>query len=575
MSAEPIWDYDVIAESFGGELSPLTYTFTREFFSAAATHTARIAGIHRSVWERSDIADTTVGYSHRHLFLNRRASYQLAALIPGYRAFPRLVCKLMFVPADQAEPAPSRSRVVDAARFGVFVVGLIGRAATVPSSPSRFNPRIDTALLAAAADAVDRSGTSQADAAELARLVDRLHQLMKVTDLWSLAIVNDFACQWSQIALARLLNRRRLQLESINGLAGALTTDQQRRQGSSTDLLNIAELICGEPALARSVVQAEAGAALSVLARSQSPGAQVAQDRLDQWLAAWGDSALSELKLEAPSFSRRPELFGALIKSAVVGELQRRSPSHEAIVGVPDATVSAAAAIAEAARRLRWRPARALQLRLVARSARLRLRDRERIRGGRARVYAQARVLCWAIGDQLVATGLIDEAADVFELELVEVFQLPDGRLSRQDIAALVTERRPDDVVSGTMAEKPRADVRDAAQSAERALEVRGQGCSAGTVTGRVRIVTRPEQVLELGEDAIIVCSNTDPGWTPVFASCTAILTERGNLLGHTAVVAREFAIPAVIGIRGLLDWARDGELVRVDGAAGIVTRIG
>ena len=106
-----------------------------------------------------------------------------------------------------------------------------------------------------------------------------------------------------------------------------------------------------------------------------------------------------------------------------------------------------------------------------------------------------------------------------------------------------------------------------------RAASLRGQGCGAGIVTGRVHVVSQPQQVLaRVGE--IIACSTTDPSWTPVFPACAGILTERGSVLGHAAVVAREFGIPAIVAIPGLLEWIRDGDIVQIDGATGIVTLV-
>ena len=69
----------------------------------------------------------------------------------------------------------------------------------------------------------------------------------------------------------------------------------------------------------------------------------------------------------------------------------------------------------------------------------------------------------------------------------------------------------------------------------------------------------------------ILVAKRTDPGWIPIFPSISGLLVERGSLLSHSAIVAREMGIPAVVGIKGLLNTLTDGMIVRMDGKSGTV----
>jgi pyruvate,water dikinase len=66
----------------------------------------------------------------------------------------------------------------------------------------------------------------------------------------------------------------------------------------------------------------------------------------------------------------------------------------------------------------------------------------------------------------------------------------------------------------------------------------------------------------------------TDPGWAPLFPTAGGILVERGSTLSHSAVVARELGIPAIVGIPGLTKKLKNGEMVRMDGARGIIERL-
>jgi pyruvate,water dikinase len=72
----------------------------------------------------------------------------------------------------------------------------------------------------------------------------------------------------------------------------------------------------------------------------------------------------------------------------------------------------------------------------------------------------------------------------------------------------------------------------------------------------------------------VLVANRTDPGWVPLFPCASAVVVERGSVLSHSAIVAREFGIPCVVGVRDALARLREGQLVEVDGGAGTVTAV-
>ncbi len=103
--------------------------------------------------------------------------------------------------------------------------------------------------------------------------------------------------------------------------------------------------------------------------------------------------------------------------------------------------------------------------------------------------------------------------------------------------------------------------------------EVIGQPVSSGIVTGKIKILhTADEKPLFEGE--ILVARSTDPGWTPLFVTASAIVLEVGGPLQHGAIVAREYGKPCVGGVQGATELFKDGELVTVDGGAGLVRKV-
>ena len=78
----------------------------------------------------------------------------------------------------------------------------------------------------------------------------------------------------------------------------------------------------------------------------------------------------------------------------------------------------------------------------------------------------------------------------------------------------------------------------------------------------------------EIQPGEILVARRTDPGWVLLFPSAAALAVEHGSLLSHSAIVARELKLPAVVSVPGLTDWLRTGDLIELDGAAGLVRRL-
>lgn len=97
-----------------------------------------------------------------------------------------------------------------------------------------------------------------------------------------------------------------------------------------------------------------------------------------------------------------------------------------------------------------------------------------------------------------------------------------------------------------------------------------GIPASSGTIEGRARVVLRIEDAT-LEEGDILVTTFTDPSWTPVFVSINGLVTEVGGMMTHGSVIAREYGLPAVVGVENATRLIRDGQRIRVNGSEGYV----
>ncbi|WP_068426148.1 MULTISPECIES: PEP/pyruvate-binding domain-containing protein [Micrococcales] len=115
----------------------------------------------------------------------------------------------------------------------------------------------------------------------------------------------------------------------------------------------------------------------------------------------------------------------------------------------------------------------------------------------------------------------------------------------------------------------PARNVRDLS---DQAGVLSGTPGSHGTVTAAARVVLGPSDFSTVRAGDIVVCPYTDPAWTPLFTVAAGVVTETGGALSHAAIIAREYGIPAVLGIDGATTHIENGDRITLDGAAGTVT---
>jgi pyruvate,water dikinase len=100
-----------------------------------------------------------------------------------------------------------------------------------------------------------------------------------------------------------------------------------------------------------------------------------------------------------------------------------------------------------------------------------------------------------------------------------------------------------------------------------------GLAVSSGTIEGRARVIFDPSKAdLEPGD--ILVTPYTDPSWTPLFVAIKGLVTEVGGLMTHGAVIAREYGLPAVVGVEHATRLIEDGQWIRVNGTEGYVVAV-
>lgn len=205
------------------------------------------------------------------------------------------------------------------------------------------------------------------------------------------------------------------------------------------------------------------------------------------------------------------------------------------------------------------------------------------------RCMYEVRRVAQEFGRRFAEAGVIDRADDVFYLTWEELRETAETLpyVPRQQIV----QRRRDEMehfrtvapppALGTPPAGPRPD--DAfgramvrffggpPQPSEQPGVLKGNAGSPGVVRGVAKVVRSLSEASKLARGDILVAETTAPPWTPLFATAAGIVTDTGGILSHCAVVAREYRIPAVVGVAGATKAIRDGMVIEIDGDAGIV----
>lgn len=554
------WDNSNIVESYSGVTTPLTFSFARRAYGAVYRRLLSLLGVtDAEIMRNGSVLDGMIGLYQGRVYYNLSHWYRALALLPGFSVNRRFMETMMGVAEGMPEGLQvqaSRGRAEDALHLGRTALGLVRAHRRLPRDRDAFLTRLESVL---------RDPDPPLEARSLAGLAAHYRELeAQLLHRWDAPLVNDFMAMVHYGVLRTLCGRwlgdaqGTLQNDLITATGGMVSAEPAER------LAQIAALVPGAllPLL-------EGGDAAAIDAALPGPAREAARAYLRQF----GERTNDELKLESRTLLDDP----TPLWRAVARQMRHGRQEHGGARRRGEAEHAALA---------RLKPWQRPLFSWVLRHARERVRDRENLRLERTRVFGRARRLLRECGARLHAADVLDDPDDVFFLEVEEVLGFVEGTASSADLSGLAAVRRAEFAGYHTLPAPPRRFATRGPLAVARLVPAggvrapaggdtrQGLGCSPGTLRGPVRVVLDPATVT-LTEPVIMVAERTDPGWILILPMARALIVERGSLLSHSAIVARELGIPAVVAVDGLMDWLRDGDEVELDGQTGVVTRLG
>ncbi len=406
------------------------------------------------------------------------------------------------------------------------------------------------------------------DAAWLASASDRtlLDHVKMTDDLARPSVVHVWASTLASVAFTQL---RRFTARWLGDDDGALASEL---------VTAIPDLPSAEPALELHALSEMIARddALSGVFRSREPDMLALEalrnhplhQELERFLGRHGHRGVAEAELSRACWREDPVQTIALIRNHL-------RPGATTAAGVRERQRRAHA---QAMRRLdslsMWRRA---WLRVLIHRARTGFLQRETMKDLVIRRLDRSRRIYREIHRRLVERGMISSDDSMFFLLWSEIEALMTGAQSPERMAMVIGRRRRDYRWSQQV-EVPKLQTSTPRTVAPEALphraELDGLGVSPGTVTGLARVVSDPRTGAYIEPGEILVAPVTDVAWTPLFSQAAGIVVEVGGLLSHGSIVAREYGVPAVVGVSGATTMIRTGDRIRLDGARGRVFKL-
>lgn len=599
-----LWDNSNIAESYGGVTTPLTFSFTRRAYAAVYRQFCRLMSVPEStINEHDPTFRQMLGLLQGRIYYNLLSWYKVLALLPGFTINRHFMEQMMGIQEElssdivqQIEAASWQHQLQDSLRLVRTLMGLLRNHLTLLQQIQQFYQRLDHALSLHA----NQLETMEPD--QLIAYYDQLEQ--QLLTRWDAPLVNDFFAMIFYGLLRKLTKKwcndavGTLQNALISGEGGMVSAEPAQR------VQRMAKTASVNPAFVQCLCEASLERILNEM-HIVPAFVQQYQDYLEKF----SDRCLEELKLESPTLQDNPLL---LLRS--VGQLaqiylnKNKQNQQNHLIDIRNenerdsksTTFNQHSLLRQQAEQqvkqhLADRPLRRLIFNWILHHARSRVRDRENLRFERTRVFGRVRRIMVELGRRFHALNLLSSPQDIFYLELDEILGFVNGTATCTDLKGLISVRQAEFAAyshAATPADRfttygmvhplswQNSTVKDiyspknGVDSDEARDDIRqGTGCCPGIVRASVQVVIDPRGVV-LKQGCILVSERTDPGWIMLFPAAAGLLVERGSLLSHAAIVAREMGLPAIVALAGVTQWLQDGDWIEMDGNSGIVRRI-
>lgn len=548
-----IYDNSNIIESYSGVTTPLTFSFAREVYEKVYRQTLNNFFISQEDIEsiKEDLANMICFYQNK-VYYRLNSWYKMTALYPGYNKNKKYMENMMGVKLELKEgKAKQKLRL-----FRIYL-RFIHKLLRIKKDSLLFVDKFERITK----DHFNNSFENYTNKG----LVDLYRQLEEnILDDFTTPITNDMGAMVFLGILNDALKKKKL--SDYEGLLSKVLAKQGNVESlkQSIALIDLVNYINNDTQLKSYYQNTEIEKIIEELDKDNKINKQI-----KEYIYKYGSRAMEELKLETVTLFQDPRFLIQTIKNYLNMEKIPAVYSEEEF-DIKDFYKH-------------FSLFEKLYIKPVTEITKYFVKNRELLRLRRTYIYSIVRNVFLRMGQNFKEQGIIENARDIFFMEKNEAFDIASfGIVGYEDIRTQIEERKKEYEINkekecyermyfyGEVKEENMLPIYARQEIISQDLNTL-QGVAGGgrVVEGIVKYVKEPEEA-DI-EGYILMAKRTDPGWTVLFPMAKAVIIERGSVLSHSAVIAREMGLTLVVGIRGLTSRVKDGMRVRVDGIKGTV----
>ena len=572
-SPEIIFDNSNIQESYCGVTLPLTFSFASEAYCDVYSQLMNLMGFSQAeIQNHHKRHENMLGIHQGRVFYNINSWYEGLKTLPSFSRNKEDMERMMGLTEPVKFVKDEVLGLIEKIKMSFKMLPTLWRLlrafSKIDSRAAQFHEVFHRAY-----SSFDRKKFHELETDEIYKLIEEARSSFLKN--WSTPIINDFFVMMMNGKAFRALKKIKMESELNHLLAGEVDI-------ASTEptkvLLRITEKIRRRPEII-SLFETLEGPVLLRALQTMSP--DIYQDCLN-YINKFGDRCVGELKLESISLREDPTFMFSLIKGYL-----RKTEANTGFWDLSAFEKHEKTLRAESEKKVFGAFSKFLLFffKRTIKKLRKAIRYRENMRMERTRVFGLFRALYLELGKRFASLDLIDDERDVFYLTTDEIEKYLMGRSVNSNLKSVISLRKteysayaetepPHRFTAAYPASKPQIFSEDPKLAGQRDQQIlKGLPCYPGVVTGSTRLLLTPTQDLDL-QQKILCTMRTDPGWAPLFAHLKGLIVERGSTLSHSAIVAREMGLPAIVGVPNVTKILRDGELVEINGQSGTITRL-